>query len=470
MSRTVLWTAAEAANAVDGQLTDGGWNATGVSIDTRTLQPGDLFVALSDKRDGHDFAQAALEAGAAAVMVSKPEAADGPRLVVENVLKALRALGEAARGRSDAVRVGVTGSVGKTSVKEALAAVFRAAGRAHWSEKSYNNHWGVPLTLARMPADTERAVFEMGMNHAGEIADLVSMVRPHVALITKIAPAHLENLGSMEAIADAKAEIFTALADDGVAIIPADDEFAPRLTAAVKRSKAAFLIDFGRARGAAVRVTRYEDGADGGVGELDVMGRRLAFRLKLTGAHQAINAAGVVAAALAAGVDADLAVDALAALEPASGRGAVFQANLDGDWILTVIDDSYNANPASMRAAFSALAARHPEPGGRRVAIIGEMLELGPQSSAMHAALAAPLIEAGAQLVLGVGAGTRALIEVLPDTVESAWFATAAEAEAALFNTLRSGDLVLIKGSNASRVHTLAASLRQSRAPASTKA
>jgi UDP-N-acetylmuramoyl-tripeptide--D-alanyl-D-alanine ligase len=255
-----------------------------------------------------------------------------------------------------------------------------------------------------------------------------------------------------------------------VAIIPADDEFAPRLTDAVKRSKAGFLIDFGHARGAAVRVMRYEDGADGGVGELDVMGRHLAFRLKLTGAHQAVNAAGVVAAALAAGVDADLAVDALAGLEPTSGRGAVFYAHLDRDRVATVIDDSYNANPASMRAAFSALAARHPEPGGRRVAVIGEMLELGPQSNAMHAALAAPLVEAGAQVVIGVGVGARALIEALPATVERAWFATAAEAEAALFGALRFGDLLLIKGSNASRVHILAESLRQSRAPASTKA
>ncbi len=470
MSPPVLWTAADAANAVSGQLTDGGWSATGVSIDTRTLQPGDLFVALADRRDGHEFAEAALKAGAAAVLVSKPEAASGPRLVVDDVLAALRALAEAARIRSGAVRVGVTGSVGKTSVKEALAAVFRAAGRAHWSEKSYNNHWGVPLTLARMPSETERAVFEMGMNHAGEIADLVALVRPHVALITKIAPAHLENLGSMEAIADAKAEIFTALADDGVAVIPADDEFAPRLTDAVKRSKAGFLIDFGQARGAAVRVMRYEDGADGGVGELDVMGRRLAFRLKLTGAHQAINAAGVVAAALAAGVDAELAVDALAQLAPASGRGAVFHARLDGDRVLTVIDDSYNANPASMRAAFSALAARRPEAGGRRVAILGEMLELGPRSAAMHAALAEPLAASGAQLVIGVGEGARPLLEALPSTVEAVWFATAPEAESSLHGQLRSGDLVLIKGSNASRVHTLAASLRQSRAPASTKA
>ncbi len=470
MTGAPLWTAAEAAKATHGQLTDGGWAATGVSIDTRTLQPGDLFVALTDQRDGHDFAQGALDAGAAAALIAKPEAARGPRLVVEDVLTALRQLGEAARDRSSAVRVGVTGSVGKTSVKEALAAVFRAAGRAHWSEKSYNNHWGVPLTLARMPKDTERAVFEMGMNHAGEIADLVSMVRPHVALITKIAPAHLENLGSMEAIADAKAEIFTALADDGVAIIPADDEFALRLSDAVKRSKAGFLIDFGHAPTAAVRIMRYEDGADGGVGEMDVMGRLMAFRLKLTGSHQAVNAAGVVAAALAAGVEPDQAVDALAQLEPAAGRGSVFHASLGEGRVVTVIDDSYNANPASMRAAFSALGARQPEAGGRRVAIIGEMLELGPQSEAMHADMASPLVDAGAQLVFAVGGQAKALLDALPSNIERQWFATAEDAEAAVKKSLRSGDLLLIKGSNASRVHTLAASLRQVRRTATTKA
>ncbi len=189
-----LWTARDAAEASQGRLTEGGWAASGVSIDTRTLQPGDLFVALTAQRDGHDFAQAALDKGAAAVLVSNPEACSGPRLVVENVLDGLIRLGEGARRRSDAVRVGVTGSVGKTSVKEALAAVFRKAGPAHWSEKSYNNHWGVPLTLARMPEATRHAVFEMGMNHKGEISELTRMVRPHVAMITKIAPAHLENL------------------------------------------------------------------------------------------------------------------------------------------------------------------------------------------------------------------------------------------------------------------------------------
>jgi UDP-N-acetylmuramoyl-tripeptide--D-alanyl-D-alanine ligase len=208
---TPLWTAKQAAEASGGRLTDGGWNAKGVSIDTRTLQPGDLFVALTDRRDGHDFAQAALDKGAAAVLVSRPEVCSGPRLVVSDVLDGLIKLGEGARRRSEAVRVGVTGSVGKTSVKEALAAVFRKAGPAHWSEKSYNNHWGVPLTLSRMPEATRHAVFEMGMNHKGEISTLTQMVRPHVAMITKIAPAHLENLGSMEAIADAKSEIFEGL-------------------------------------------------------------------------------------------------------------------------------------------------------------------------------------------------------------------------------------------------------------------
>jgi UDP-N-acetylmuramoyl-tripeptide--D-alanyl-D-alanine ligase len=455
-----LWTAREAATAAGGRLTEGGWTATGVSIDTRTLKPGDLFVALTDQRDGHDFAQDALDRGAAAVMVSKPDCADGPRLVVDDVLTGLRRLGEGARRRSEAVRVGVTGSVGKTGVKEALAAIFRAAGRAHWSEKSYNNHWGVPLTLSRMPADAERAVFEMGMNHAGEIADLVSMVRPHVALITKIAPAHLENLGSMEAIADAKAEIFSGIADDGVAVVPADDEFAPRLMDAVAVSRAAFLIDFGWSPRAAVRVLSYEDGPDGGAGTLDLMGRRLDFRLRLPGMHQAVNAAGAVAAAFAAGVDTDLALDALSQLEPVAGRGACFQAQLPGGRSITVIDESYNANPASMAAALTSLKARAPKGNGKRIAVLGEMLELGPDSAALHASLAAPVVEAGADLVIAVGSGAKPLAEALDGRVETVWARDAGAAGELLTEKAGDGDVVLIKGSNASGVHKVAASLK----------
>ncbi|XBQ14948.1 MAG: UDP-N-acetylmuramoyl-tripeptide--D-alanyl-D-alanine ligase [Oceanicaulis sp.] len=454
-----LWTAKDAATAVNGRLTEGGWSARGVSIDTRTLQPGDLFVALSDKRDGHEFAQAALDKGACAVLVSKSDCASGPRLVVDDVLKALRDLGAAARTRSDAWRVGVTGSVGKTSVKEALAAVFRAAGKAHWSEKSYNNHWGVPLTLSRMPAETERAVFEMGMNNAGEIRDLVTMTRPHIAMITKIAPAHLENLGSMEAIADAKSEIFEGLVEDGVAVVPSDDEFAPRLCEAVRRSKAGFLLEFGRSEEAAVRVLSWEEGPDGGSGEMAVLGRTFPFRLKLTGSHQPVNAAGIVAAALAAGVEPELALEVLASLKPAAGRGASFEAEVAGKRI-SVIDDSYNANPASMRAAFGALKARAPKNGGRRIAVIGEMLELGPRSAEMHADLADPLIEAGAELVLTVGKGAAPLADALGARGE-----VCADPDAALkllTERSRAGDVVLIKGSNASGVHRIAASLLNS--------
>ena len=455
-----LWTALDAARASGGRLTEGGWVAGGVSIDTRTLQPGDLFVALSDKRDGHAFAQDALDKGAAAVMVSDPTCASGPRLVVDDVLSGLRSLGEGARQRCPGVRVGVTGSVGKTGVKEALAEVFRAAGSAHWSEKSYNNHWGVPLTLARMPAQTQRAVFEMGMNHAGEIADLVSMVRPQVAMITKIAPAHLETLGSLEAIADAKAEIFSGLADDGVAVVPADDEFCPRLSDAVAVSRAAFVIDFGWRANAAVRVVHYEEGPDGGVGELDVMGLKLAFRLKLPGRHQAVNAAGVVAAAFAAGVDPAMTVDALARLEPVAGRGAAFEVQLSQRRNITVIDESYNANPASMAAALTAVKARAPSRGGKRVAVLGEMLELGPDAAAMHAALAGPVADAGVELAILVGPGARALHEALQGQVETVWAPDADRAGQLLQEKAGHGDVVLIKGSNASGVHKLAAALK----------
>lgn len=465
-----LWTAADAALATGGRLSDGGWTATGVSIDTRTLAPGDLFVALSDARDGHEFAQAAIDKGAAAVLVSRADCCDGPRLVVDDTLNALQALGQGARLRSPAIRIGVTGSVGKTSVKEALAAVLRAAGPAHWSVASYNNHWGVPLTLARMPQATQAAVFEMGMNHAGEIAALTAQVRPRVAMITKIAPAHLENLGSMEAIADAKAEIFSGLEVDGVAVIPADDDFAPRLTQAVNASRAAFLIDFGMARGAAVRVLSYTPDGEGGSGEMDVMGKVRPFHLNMPGAHQAVNAAGVVAAAFAAGIDPELALDALAGLSAQAGRGARFDVQLCDGRAVTLIDDSYNANPASMRAAFASLAARTPPAGARRIAVLGEMLELGPDGAQLHAALAEPLTQAGVSAVIGVGAGMGALLKALPASVEAVHASDWAAGHKQLEALAREGDLVLIKGSNASGVHRIAAALKTVRAGAPTQA
>ena len=462
MSKTTLWDAAEAAKASGGRLEGAeAWTATGVSIDTRTLEPGDLFVALSDKRDGHEFAQSALDKGAAAVMVARPDCAEGPKIVVDDVLAALRRLGEGARERSAAWRVGVTGSVGKTSVKEALAAVFRAAGTAHWSEKSYNNHWGVPLTLARMPQETRRAVFEMGMNHAGEISALTAQVRPHIALITKIAPAHLENLGSMEAIADAKGEIYEGLTEDGIAILPHDDEFAARLSAHAGRSKAGILLTFGEGRGAAVRITRFEENDEGVSGRLDVLGRPVDLRLSASGHHSMMNAAAVMTAAVASGLEAGDVAETLSRQRAGAGRGESFTLALAGGGEALIVDDSYNANPASMRAAIEALSRKRPGRSGRRIAVLGEMLELGPESEAMHAALAGPLAQAGVSRLLTVGEASRALCTASERKMDAAHYKTAHEALEQLRADLRDGDVVLIKGSNASSVHKIVAHLRE---------
>lgn len=465
-----LWTAREAARATGGRLVGAeDWNATGVSIDTRTLERGDLFVALKDQRDGHDFVPAAEKAGAVASIVAREDAGTGPRLVVPDVLEALQRLGVTARDRSAALRVGVTGSVGKTSVKEAIAAVFRAAGRAHSSVKSYNNHWGVPLTLARMPKDTQRAVFEMGMNHAGEIAALTTQVQPHIALITRIAPAHLENLGSMEAIADAKSEIFTGLAPDGVAVIPADCEFAPRLSAHVSQSGAAFLLEFGRAPHAAVRVLSWEDGPESGSGRFDVMGRLVNLSIPAPGGHQAMNAAAVMAVCVAAGIEAGLVADTLSKLGAQAGRGASFEVRLEEGGRARILDDSYNANPVSMASAIATLGRHQPAGKGRRLAVLGEMLEIGETSAERHRELAAQLAAAGVSEVVGVGAMMEHMIAALPSSVSGTLVRAPEKALEALAGRLRDGDVVLIKGSNASGVHKVVASLRNGAATTTVK-
>jgi len=464
-----LWTDHEAADATGGRLIGGGWSASGVSIDTRTLEPGDLFVALKDQRDGHDFAQAAIDKGAAACLVSREDACDGPRLLVEDVQAALEALGAAARERSPALRVGVTGSVGKTTVKDALGQVFSAAGAAHWSVKSYNNHWGVPLTLSRLPRASERAVFEMGMNHAGEISRLTAQVRPRIAAITAIAPAHLENLGSMEGIARAKAEIYEGLEPDGVAILPADTPYRDILIDGVKRSGAAFLIDFGTAEGAAVRVLALEPEEEGARARLDVMGRAVELRLQGSGAHHAVNAACVLAASVASGVDLALASEVIERLAPGEGRGAAIRIALPNGGEVVVLDDSYNANPASMAAALGVLKTRKPGPGGRRIAVLGEMLELGAKAERMHAEMAGAAAEAGAEIVIGVGPLARALTGALPGQVDASYAADPETAVDALTQRLRDGDVVLIKGSNASGVHRIVARLRDMGAAAASE-
>lgn len=455
-----LWTARQAMAATGGELIgEVDWTCNGISIDTRSLVPGDLFVALRDARDGHDFVPDAMARGAAASLVERTGAGPGNALKVLESLDALRALGAAARDRSKAIRVAVTGSVGKTSVKEAIAAVFRAAGPAHWSVKSYNNHWGVPLTLARMPAATQRAVFELGMNHAGEIRDLSSLVQPHVALITRIAPAHLENLGSIEAIADAKSEIFEGLEVDGVAIYPSDDAHAARLAHHAAQSCAAFLLDFGTENAAAIRIEDFETGVQGSRGMINVMGVRVPFRLAASGAHWAWNAAAVFAACAAAGLDARDVAEALSGVDAERGRGQAVTSILPGGGEFTLLDDAYNANPVSMRAAIASLGAMVPGEGGRRIAILGDMFELGETGPELHAALAEPLAAARVDHVYTCGTLMKSLFDALPKAMQAGYARDAGRVLELIKTAIRPGDVVMLKGSNASGLHKIAALL-----------
>ncbi len=444
-----LWTSAEASSATGGRAV-GRWLAAGVSIDTRELKEGDLFVALKDKRDGHEFVQAAYNAGASAALVER-RSGEGPALVVPNALKGLEGLAVAARDRCPARRVAVTGSVGKTSFKEALALVFRAAGRAHWSEKSFNNHWGAPLSLARMPRATERAVFELGMNHAGEIRTLTNFVRPHIAVVTKIAPAHLENLGSMEAIADAKAEIFESLEPWGAAVIPGDDTFAERLGERAGAAGAGWLVRFGADRQAEARIVDYDWTPETARGELMIFGQAVRFDLKVGGPHWGHLAASVLAAAYLSDVPLSLAAEALNAYAPMAGRGAVAKIPTPGGEI-TVIDESYNANPASMQAAIASLGARQPGPGGRRIAVLGAMLELGPEGDALHAGLAEDLAAANVDRVYVVGSQARSLFDALDTARQGGYGDQVEEISSLVTSEAGAGDVILVKGSNSIRV------------------
>ena len=449
---TLLWTSSEAEVATLGEAS-APFTATGVSIDTRTLKPGDLFVALKgDARDGHAFVRAALKAKASAALVSrKSDDANGPLLSVANTLRALEDLGRAARARSHARIVAVTGSAGKTTTKEMLRLTCGALGSTHASSASYNNHWGVPLSLASMPRETEYGVFEVGMNHFGEIRALVGMVRPHAALITAIAPAHLEFFGSCEAIADAKSEIFEGIAPGGAAAIPADSPYTARLRARAKQANIGRILSFGADKSADARVVSLQNLSEGMRVEADVLGRDVHFRLRTSGAHLASNAVGALLTVAA--LDGDL-LNAAAALSDFSalkGRGARTKVPLGGGSI-ELIDESYNANPASMAAALDSLAGAQPESGGRRIAVLGDMLELGADAAALHAALAHPIESARVDLVFASGPLVQALWDALPESRRGAYAETSAAMAPRLVTALRPGDVVLVKGSFGSRM------------------
>ena len=437
----------------------------GISIDTRTLQPGDLFFAITgDSGNGHDYVASAFEKGAAAAVIDEAHSdtvvASGPLYVVHDVLSALVQLGLAARERADARVIAVTGSVGKTSTKEALKLVLATAGATHASAASYNNHWGVPLTLARMPAGSQFGVYEIGMNHAGEITPLTAMVRPHIAIVTTVAPVHLEFFDSVAAIADAKAEIFAGLWPGGVAIINRDDSTFDRMRAHAVRSPAGHVLTFGEHADADARLQAVAQVSDGSLVRADVMGQILNFPLGAPGKHLAMNALAILLAAKASGLDVSAAASALGRYQAGQGRGA--QSQIDtGRGAFTLIDESYNANPASMKAALALLGATMPFLGSRRIAVLGDMRELGHQASALHRALVREVHNNDVDIVFAVGPLMKELFQSLPQKQQGAWAERADAIENVLFNTIRPGDVVMVKGSNASRMGPLVASLKR---------
>ncbi len=458
-----LWTWEELVEAADGTA-DGAPSVliSGFSIDTRTIASGEVFVALRDARDGHAFVGNAFERGAAAALVEKGYArniSDGALLRVTDPLEGLRGIARAARARSGAHIVAVTGSVGKTGTKEALRACLARVGVTHAAEKSFNNHWGVPLTLARMPANVDYGVFEIGMNHAGEITPLSKLVRPHVAIITTVEPVHLEYLGSVEGIAEAKAEIFNGLERAGTAILNRDNPFF-ELLAARARELGARVVCFGRHENADVRPevwTLLPDGSDIVVrlGE-----RRIAYRVGAPGAHIAQNSLAVVAALDALGADVERAVPALADLTAAKGRGARVEAKVK-DGAILLIDESYNANPASMRSALAAMATVPRGANPRRIAVLGDMLELGAESGRLHEDLKEAVDAAEVDLVFACGPNMQRLFAVLPAAKRGAWAETSEGILAPLLAAVRAGDVVMIKGSLGSCMAPLVDALMQ---------
>ena len=466
-----LWTASDAAAATGGRST-ADWTATGVSIDTRSLAPGDLFVALKDVRDGHDFVAQALAGGAAAALVSRvPDgvAADAPLLIVDDVLAALERLGAAGRARTRARVIGVTGSVGKTSTKEMLRAALAGQGRVHAAEKSFNNHWGVPLTLARMPVDADFAVIEIGMNHPGEIAPLARLARPHAAMITTVAAAHLEAFDSIEAIAREKAAIFEGLEPGGAAVINGDIATFGILRDAARRAGARVRA-FGAGPSNFDRVTDVRLSRETTVAQARLWRQKVMFKLGTPGRHFAVNAVGVLGVVKALDADVALAITGLAQWHPPEGRGTIEKLSMDAvdaHMFVELIDDAFNANPTSMKAALEVLAATEPRDGlgrvshGRRIAVLGDMLELGPDEREMHRALADLPEMAVLDLVHCVGPRMRALHQALPQDRRGQWAETAAELARRAHALVYAGDVLLVKGSKGSRVSLVVDAIRK---------
>lgn len=451
---SALWTADAMVKAMGGRPFGSMPAAiSGISIDSRTLKPGEAFFAIKGENfDGHDFATAAVKAGATLLVAAEGRLAGlgrltVPMIVVPDVLKALEKLGVAARARAKGKIIAVTGSVGKTTTKEALRHVLARAGTVHASDRSFNNHWGVPLTLARMPADCDYAIFEIGMNHAGEIRPLVKMVRPHIAIVTLIAPAHLGHFQNIEEIAEAKAEIFEGIEPGGHALINRDDEQWRVLEKLAKQAGVTKIFSFGEHAKSTYRLVVCEQHAEGSIATVAIGGKELIVRIGIPGRHIVQNALAVLGAAHVAGAELAKAAPALGNLSAERGRGKRHTLS-HPDGPITLIDESYNANPASMKAAVELLDATPVSGEGRRIAVLGDMLELGDHSENLHAALADILAKAKVNMIFLAGSEMRALKDKLPVDFSAEYRQGVEELKPLLLQSLKAGDAVMIKSSN----------------------
>ena len=466
MGNRPLWSVQELLAATGGKLygvVRGEMNR--VSIDSRTISDGDVFVAIKgDKMDGHDFVVSALHAGAGVAVVShatdEMKTAGAVLEIAGDPLQALENMGRAARSWCSGQIIAVTGSVGKTSTKEMLNVALSASGLTHASAASFNNHWGVPLTLSRMPRDAAYGVFEIGMNHMGEITPLVKMVRPHIAIVTIVAASHLGNFNSIDEIAQAKAEIFSGLEKNGTAIINRDSHYFEMLAKIAKTCDAKTIIGFGKHSEADVRLERVALHSTCCCITANVMGEMVTYKLGLPGEHMALNSLAVLAAVKAAGADLARAMLALADAAPAKGRGVQERLNAPGGELL-LIDESYNANPTSMSAALALLAQAQITKNGRRIAVLGDMLELGQFGPQLHAELAKTVDEQKADIVFASGPLMRHLWDALPNAKRGAYALTSAELNVPLLAQVRAGDAVMIKGSLGSKMGLVVEQLRK---------
>lgn len=468
MSARPLWTLDEMAAAMRaegrGVLPAA---ITGISIDSRTVAPGEAYFAIKgDVHDGHAFVDAALKAGAALAVVDAAQrdqfALEAPLLIVEDVLAALRDLARASRARLAAPVIAVTGSVGKTSTKEALRGVLGAQGKTHVSAASFNNHWGVPLSLARCPADARFAVFEIGMNHAGEITPLVKLARPHVAIITTVEPVHLEFFSGVEAIADAKAEIFEGVEPGGAVVLNRDNAQFARLRERARKLGIAKIVTFGADEKADARLLDVALHPAGSAVHAEILGHELTYKLGMPGRHMAMNSLAVLVAALLAGADLALAGLALSQAQPAAGRGVRRALAVPGGEAI-LIDESYNANPASMAAALNVLGAAGAGVGtrGRRIAVLGDMLELGPRSADLHRGLTEAINANDVDMIFCCGPLMRNLWNALSSGRRGGYAENSAALESQVTAAIRSGDVIMVKGSLGSRMKVIVTALEK---------